>query len=140
VPLAVVLHRSPLTRCVQVKSEGTHPFKLSPLRITVEAAARSDWREFQAYHYKEEYPSTSSTYYKILVEEPWDNCLVVMVGMIVVSHHVGPTGAGGEGKKIMHETRLVVHPDWQGLGTGSHVQQLVLTCGDVSCASDMFLR
>ena len=72
---------------------------------------------FKKHHYLTE--SVNRTYIFILFE--WNN---KPIGINVIGRHLGKNG----GFKVFRESRIVVHPDYQGMGIGSKISEF---CGGI---------
>jgi ABC-type ATPase involved in cell division/GNAT superfamily N-acetyltransferase len=72
---------------------------------------------FKKHHYLTE--SVNRTYIFLLFE--WNN---KPIGINVIGRHLGKNG----GFKVFRESRIVVHPDYQGMGIGSKISEF---CGGI---------
>lgn len=94
----------------------------SDIKIEYRAGCYSDWRLFKQYHYLSSNLFTASTITLALVdEEP--------VAFIAVSFQMGKTNQSGYMRRIH---RLVVLPEWQGLGIGTKLLDHVAEIESVS--------
>ena len=72
---------------------------------------------FKKHHYLTE--SVNRTYIFLLFE--WNN---KPIGINVIGRHLGKNG----GFKVFRESRIVIHPDYQGMGIGSKISEF---CGGI---------